>query len=78
MADVRTKDERRKTKKMRREFRWGYDFFRNTERNTSKTPNEIPQKHRTKYLKNTERNTSKTPILLFVSNKNTIFAFKII
>jgi hypothetical protein len=46
---------------MRREFRWGYDFFKNTERNTSKTPNEIPQKHRTKHLKNTERNTSKTP-----------------
>ena len=31
------------TIKMRREFRWGYDFFKNTERNTLKTPNEIPQ-----------------------------------
>jgi hypothetical protein len=37
---------RRKTIKMRREFRWGYDFFKNTERNTSKIPNETPQKHR--------------------------------
>jgi hypothetical protein len=36
-------------------------YRKNTERNTAKTPNEIPQKCRTKYRKSTERYCTKMP-----------------
>ena len=34
----------------------GTQYHKNTKRNATKPPNEIPQKHQTKYHKNTKRN----------------------
>ena len=39
----------------------GTQYHKNTKRNATKIPNEMPQKHQMIYHKNTKRNATKTP-----------------
>ena len=39
----------------------GTQYHKNTKRNATKTPNDLPQKHQTKCHKNTKRNAAKIP-----------------
>ena len=39
----------------------GAQYHKNTKRNTTKTPNDLPQKYQTKCHKNTKRNATKIP-----------------